>query len=733
MKILKSPLIVLFLCVFSIHAQRSELKTIEEVIQGIDDLLGNAPSADIGNTPIPASSLYPAGAPFTSDFDFPSINNNSFPTFSNGDSMQLDTRFSAPPSEPPTKSFRLDNELIPPNLRDKIQVGNEGTVTDDSADNLSVSDDALETTEDLIQTEQSLPSTVNSKGLLPNIDYKSAGIEELLLEVDALELPEFEAPIVLPPAGSVSKLPEKVDTIDPTVNRDVVIRSENDPNSVRNPEAVDFIVLGEKIDEELREKIREAIMSTRYASGGTDNPFVTRTVFKAVSNCNRVLGRLTTPSHKRYRRDILLSMIRMHERNRAWVDAIKTYERYMEEFAADDSYPFEEHEDAPGIPDLQASVGSLRKWTEGLTRGAPTIPETHVRMGKIYRKLGAHRMALNKFYDAINATLTLPKNNAFEIADRRSGRSIENRSDAESNQAMFEIAETFMDSEDYDQAVKFYDRLWRLEQLRDFDRAIVRFKQGLAHYRRAVENLRINEKNNTLPDESKKKNELPFEKTPRADFAKVKEVLRGYGTVYPQSPYVPESHYLLALTYEQLNDPEESIKELIVLLKESEFNPNNYKNLEQDRALRDRDIDYSSKMKQVWNFWKKKTGNYLANKFFEDAEFFNAYRVYSVMRKIDPSPSWQVPVLYQIALCQEKLGNFVQATETYMSIEDFVNTVKEAREGLANSEYLNFVFGMAKWRREQLEETRSIRQAVKRFGIFQTSNPGDPSLSALGN
>ena len=733
MKILKSPLIVFFLCAFSIHAQRAELKTIEEVIQGIDDLLGNAPSSDIGNTPIPASSLYPAGAPFTSDFDFPRINNNSFPTLSNGDRMQLENKFSPPPSEPPTKSFRLDNELIPPNLRDKIQVGNEGIVTDDSADNFSVSDDALKTTEDLIQPEQSLPSAVNSKGLLPNIDYKSAGIEELLLEVDTLELPEFEAPIVLPPAGSVSKLPEKVDTIDPTVSRDVVIRSENDPNSGRNPEAVDFIVLGEKIDEELREKIREAIMSTRYASGGTDNPFVTRTVFKAVSNCNRVLGRLTTPSHKRYRRDILLSMIRMHERNRAWVDAIKTYERYMEEFAADDSYPFEEHEDAPGIPDLQASVGSLRKWTEGLTRGAPTIPETHVRMGKIYRKLGAHRMALNKFYDAINATLTLPKNNAFEIADRRSGRSIENRSDAESNQAMFEIAETFMDSEDYDQAVKFYDRLWRLEQLRDFDRAIVRFKQGLAHYRRAVENLRINEKNNTLPDESKKKNELPFEKTPRADFAKVKEVLRGYGTVYPQSPYVPESHYLLALTYEQLNDPEESIKELIVLLKESEFNPNNYKNLEQDRALRDRDIDYSSKMKQVWNFWKKKTGNYLANKFFEDAEFFNAYRVYSVMRKIDPSPSWQVPVLYQIALCQEKLGNFVQATETYMSIEDFVNTVKEAREGLANSEYLNFVFGMAKWRREQLEETRSIRQAVKRFGIFQTSNPGDPSLSALGN
>ena len=50
-------------------------------------------------------------------------------------------------------------------------------------------------------------------------------------------------------------------------------------------------------------------------------------------------------------------------------------------------------------------------------------------------------------------------------------------------------------------------------------------------------------------------------------------------------------------------------------------------------------------------------------------------------------------------MCEEKLGNYVQATETYISIEEFVSSVKEAREDLANSEYLNFVFGMAKWRR----------------------------------
>ena len=88
-------------------------------------------------------------------------------------------------------------------------------------------------------------------------------------------------------------------------------------------------------------------------------------------------------------------------------------------------------------------------------------------------------MALNKFYDAINATLTLPYNAAFTDADKRKGKSFELRKDAESNQAMFEIAETFLASEDYDNAIKFYDRLNRLEQLNDSDRSVVAYKEVL--------------------------------------------------------------------------------------------------------------------------------------------------------------------------------------------------------------------------------------------------------------
>lgn len=704
-----------------VKAQEGDLISIQDMIQTMDDLLGNTNDTPLGVGSTGTSDPFLQGNSPSSTFQFPSIENSRPQTILPRVNSRSLFEDKAPPASPPTKSYRMNEELMLPLLRNPIKPVLDPVVEETDASSSPEDFSKMEDPSDSVEG-----NVIDNSAFLPIMDYQNADLDVLLTEVDTLELPEYESPIVLP-SKSVSPQIDNfaITTTDP--NREVAFqKSSDEPSTGVQPVVDDFIVLGERIDQELREKIREAVMSTRMASGGSNNPFVTRTVFKAVSNCNRVLGRLNAPFHKRYRRDVLLSMIRMHERNRAWVDAIKTYERYIEEFAADDSYPFEDHEDAPGIPDLQASVGSLRKWTEGKERGAPTIPETHVRMGKIYRKLGAHRMALNKFYDAINATLTLPKNNSFELADRRSGRAIDSRSDAESNQAMFEIAETFMDSEDYDQAVKFYDRLWRLEQLRDFDRAIVRFKQGLAHYRRAIDNLRLDERNKKSSGESGEENELPFDKTPKADFAKVKEVLRGYGTIYPQSPYVPESHYILALTYEQLHQDEESIKELIVLLKEAEFNPEKLQNLEVDRAERDKNLEFISKMKNVWNFWKKKTGNYLANKFFEDAEYFNAYRVYSAMRKVDSSPTWQVPVLYQIALCQEKLGNFVQATETYMSIEEFVNTVKEAREDLANSEYLNFVFGMAKWRREQLEETRSIRQAVKRYGIFQTASPSSP-------
>ena len=698
MKPVKLILISSFFFLQLIFAQDAELKSIEEVISGIDSLL-----EEIDN----------------------SSNSESQATDLKNDALQKDSLDNS-------RSYRLENELLPKELRNPINEIPVEAVGEPSF---------LQPSPDLI-TPPSIRNSPQPATLPRNVDYSKLSLDDLLREVDMLRKPALSSggtrveslpsvPKIQAPEESPKLLLPTKDYAQgtPTDFQPVIIPSstQTEPEGESEIFVEDYIVLGEEIDQEMKEKIREAIMSTRMASGGTGNPFVTRTVYKATSYCNRVLGRLNGPNYKRYRRDILLAMINMHEKNQAWVDAAKSYERFLEEFASDDDYPFQQHEDAPGIPGLHAQVGSVEDFIQGLKRGAPTIPETHIRAGKIYRELGADRMALNKFYDAINATLTLPYNVAFTDAEKRKGKSFEQRKDAESNQAMFEIAETFLASEDYDNAIKFYDRLNRLEQLNESDRSVVAYKRGLAHFRRATDTLRKEDREKRLNPESDRLSNQSYEKTPRADFARVKEILRGYGTLYPTSPYVPETHYLLALAFEQLNQSEESIGQLLSLLKEATFNPRAIMAEEDVKNLRDRDLNRISKMKTIWNFWKKKTGNYLANKFFETGEFFNAYRIYSALLPVDETPTWRVPLLYQVALCEEKLGNFVQATETYISIEDLFDNNEGARTELAQSKYLKFVYGMSKWRREQLEDTREIRQAVNRYGIYSPP-PGEANI-----
>ena len=376
------------------------LKTIDEVINGIDSLL-----EDIDRTSIDQNSIDKSTPP---DSFLPRTFNPSSSSDQNGG------------------SFRLQNELMPKNLR----VGEPEGVSGASS---------LEANLDDINPMGNQGNEIRSEAPKPiqypsdlNLDYKSASLEDLLREVELLELPEFAAPLNIPEAAAVAQPMPVVPSgtsvqkpVEELATTQIVATPLLDPTPVSSqPVDIDeYTVLGEQIDQELKEKIREAIMETRLASSGSNNPYVTRSVFKATAYCNRVLGRLNAPYHKRYRRDVLLSLINMHERNQAWVDAAKSYERFLEEFAADEGYPFEDHEDAPGIPDLRAGLGSVDKLLEGQKRGAPTIPETHIRTGKIYRSLGAHRMALNKFYDAINATLTIPENKAFDLAERSKGNS----------------------------------------------------------------------------------------------------------------------------------------------------------------------------------------------------------------------------------------------------------------------------------------------------------------------
>ena len=95
----------------------------------------------------------------------------------------------------------------------------------------------------------------------------------------------------------------------------------------------------------------------------------------------------------------------MHERNRAVGRCnAKTYERYIEEFAADSAYPFEDHEDAPGIPDLQAGLTS-HKMVEA-QNAEPQLFQKLISDWAKFPRAPCACMAENKFYDANQGNLT---------------------------------------------------------------------------------------------------------------------------------------------------------------------------------------------------------------------------------------------------------------------------------------------------------------------------------------
>ena len=660
----------LFLICFgvSLHGQNSANRPpIDEVLKDVDKLIQGFDKAPASPPPVsvqPPSSSYPLGV------------------------APVDSSPRLEPNVKDTGSFRYDKVLKPSNLIKELD-----PVTPIAGGSESSSENFQDFT-----LEQ----------LLERVDPFGEPTKAKLLREPIVKSDPSDSSLLISDSDSSSPAVESGDKILETPN----LFEQRNAQPALDVDDEPYFVLGEEVDEELQQKIEEAISETKKASGGTGNPFVTRSVFKATAYCNRVLGRLNLPNYKRYRRDILISLLRMHERNGAWVDAAKTYERFLEEFASDEKYPFEEYMSAPGISELRSDLGDSGAWVRGVKRGAPTIPETHFRLGKIYRKLGAHQMASNKFYDAMNSTMVLAEVPSDNIDKDYSSR--QTRHDAVAKQAMIEIAATFLDAEDYDGAIKFYGRIIRVEGMDKSDQAEVLFKHALSHYRRARENIKIEEQisANSLQSQSK------LENLPKADFTQVKLDLRGFSQSFPGSQYVPEAHYVLALTYDKLDERKMAIVELLALLQSAPFRPEKIEQEARSKPVKDLDYNELARMKGLWIYWKKKTGNYLANKFFEEGDYHSSLRVYEAMREIDMSPDWRVPVLYQIALCQEKLGLYIQAVETYQEVRDEVNQGSDsAAKRVVENKYLKYVFGMAKWRREQLEDTRSIRQSANRLGV----------------
>lgn len=302
-------------------------------------------------------------------------------------------------------------------------------------------------------------------------------------------------------------------------------------------------------------------------------------------------------------------------------------------------------------------VAVLEKFVS-LFNSDPELPRVYLRLGRIYREVGAPRLALQRFYSVLNTSLSLGPD-AIDTYKRLSV------------QAQFEIAETHFLLAHYEEAAKHFDRL-KLLDLPPEERATAHFKASYTRY---------------LMEQ----------------YAEVLAGLDRFIEQYPNSVYGPEARYVLATTYRKLGRFQDAVTETLTLLRtEAATDP--------ERLI----------------YWQRKTGNQLANEFYEEGDYLAALRIYQAMAPLSNAPSWQWPVIYQIGLCFERLGMEPRAMEAFRLI---VTAEEWEDEDLDVSESVRALQEMAQWRLEHLQWATQARGSLQEIQDPASTFP-DPSILA---
>ncbi len=301
--------------------------------------------------------------------------------------------------------------------------------------------------------------------------------------------------------------------------------------------------------------------------------------------------------------------------------------------------------------------------------GDERTPDALLDLGRTLRALGVYKLAIARFYNVINSTLKLPAAEGFDHYQ------------ALAKTAQFEIAETHFQAGEYAEAGKFFSRL-RLLDLAPADRARAHFK--------AAYSLRLG-----------------------GNLDEAVSTFRAYIAQWPDDENVPEARYLLAVTLRDLKHSQEAFQATLDLLHE-----------EKSRVAGD---------PKRWAYWQRRTGNQLANDFFENGDMLNAHAIYSGLVELSPDPAWRLPIVYQLALCYERLGIPDRARTAYQSIVDGVGANAPAD--------LTELSRMAAWRIDNLDWHDRVAKQVTSFfetttgktGAVAATAPKTPSTDVTAN
>ena len=163
------------------------------------------------------------------------------------------------------------------------------------------------------------------------------------------------------------------------------------------------------------------------------------------------------------------------------------------------------------------------------------------------------------------------------------------------------------------------------------------------------------------------------------DYQKGLSQMKLFLELYPESYHFSEIRYLLAKSYERLDRKPEALQEVVQILQ--------------------RESDAEKAQPEIADYWKQRTGNELANVFYEKGDYRSALAIYQALARYSDQPEWRWPAIHQIGLCFERLGLPEKAKMAYAEI---LEPASGPVDGEALTDSLESLLSMAKWRLEHL-------------------------------
>ena len=281
----------------------------------------------------------------------------------------------------------------------------------------------------------------------------------------------------------------------------------------------------------------------------------------------------------------------------------------------------QDEDDLPRTQDIYAQFQG--RWPED-----PRIPEVLLRQGRVFRQMGLHNLALTKFYAVMTAALIL-KNDRLDYYKHLVV------------EAQMEIAESHYELGKYADAAEYFSRLFKQDNP-EIDKQQVLYKLVRCY------------SNTTNYDEA-----VAYSQS--------------YLAHYPDAPEKPEVRFDLASAFKELGRNNESLQQVLTLLREQNTQANSHP--------------------EIWAYWQQRTGNLIANQFYREGDFSRALDIYSSLAQLDHTPQWQLPVWYQIGMTYERLWQPQKATEIYNQI---ISRESELDTNAPPS--LKSIVDMARWR-----------------------------------